>query len=200
MKKKTRLPVIEAKPLTPLDVAMLAKAGKGSGVLDPTRTATDPGVFDRLQRQFMGGFAQDLQRDLNPYTQDPASLAMLFAKGPGKAPGGVPSWKERYDDLVEQHALAFQRLADIKRVEQNTHVPVGGEVTPLFFQRLRLERELQALQDELIALHDAARKAGVRRLTTPGATHRKPGPTPTRRTDPLLQALTNQAYEGNLPR
>jgi hypothetical protein len=48
------LPVIQAKPISYLQAAAMRQAGRGSGVIDPTRTASSPETVQQLRDEFSG--------------------------------------------------------------------------------------------------------------------------------------------------
>lgn len=52
--RRRPLPVIQARPLSPLQSALMKQAGRGSGVIDPTRTGTDPALVEQLRGEFSG--------------------------------------------------------------------------------------------------------------------------------------------------
>jgi hypothetical protein len=53
-RRQTGPPVPSLEPLSAVQQAAMTLAGRGSGVIDPTRTATDPETIERLRGQFSG--------------------------------------------------------------------------------------------------------------------------------------------------
>lgn len=86
-----RLPLIQAQPVTPAQQSQMQQAGRGSGLLDPTRTGTDPGRVASLRQNFMGPFASSLHDELQAF--DPRTPAGLFNLATVFVPGGKGGWK-----------------------------------------------------------------------------------------------------------
>jgi hypothetical protein len=97
-----RLPVIQAKPVTPAQRSAMDQAGRGSGLLDPTRTGHDPAYIAQLRAAFMGQFGRDLTQELqafNPlHPEGLVNLAGLFTPGPkgGGKWSGITANQQRF--------------------------------------------------------------------------------------------------------
>lgn len=140
-----RLPVINARPLSGKDMALLNMRGRGSGVIDPTRTATDPAKVHALARQFMGPLSQDLTEELQPYKpttlKGAVDLAALFFPGhigdrPAlSASARYPQRVFRTEDLYP--ALAFRHAGGTAGLErditrgQGLHTPIEIDWDPV---------------------------------------------------------------------
>lgn len=117
-----RLPVIQAKPVSPQQQSQMQQANRGSGVLDPTRTGTDPFVISRMRASNMGSFAAALSDELKAF--DPRTIHGLVDLAAMFTPGPKGGWVA-HGPLTRNQAKLLQQLNNFERVPEGYAAKYG---------------------------------------------------------------------------